>query len=87
MSYCEKTLRRRALNIGYEIHKGYVHYIYNGAVFKDNADNKQIGYSIMDLSTGLYIYGCYNNLFDNLWTLQDTEKFLKEQYKRHKLKW
>lgn len=87
MSYCERTLRRKALNIGYEIHKGYVHYIYNGTVFKNSAGKKQAGYSVMDLSTGFYIYGCYDSLFDNLWSLHDVENFLKKQYNHHKLNW
>ncbi len=87
MSYCERTLRRKALNINYEIHKGYVHYMDNGAVFKDESGNKQTGYSVTDLSTGFDVYGCYNNCFDNLWDLQDVESFLKEQYKHLELKW
>ena len=87
MSYCERTLRRKALNIGYEIHKGYVHYMYNRAVFKHESDNNQTGYSVTDLRTGIDVYGCYNNYFDNIWNLQDVENFLKEQYNRLELKW
>lgn len=87
MSYCEKTLRKKALNIGYQIHKGFVHYMYNGSILTDSNGNRQSGYSIEDLNIGLHLMDCNNGVFDNLWDLSDVENFLKQKYSSLGLKW
>ena len=85
MKYCEKTLRNRAHKIGYQISKGFQHFGEN--VFYDYFDKRHIGYMVKDMSTGCYVWGCYNSNLDYLWTLQDVENYLKKQYEAIGLKW
>ncbi len=73
--YSEKTLRRRANNIGYKIVKGFTRF-YNrqGAVA-----GHETGYSVIDLGCG-YMVGGHNDVYFNLWTLKDVEEFLQGEY-------
>jgi hypothetical protein len=81
----EKTLRRKAYNIGYRVEKGFQHYMYNGSVLTDSNGKRHTGYMIYDMSRGFYIKG-YDNLFDYLCTLKDVETFLRSEYKQSGLK-
>jgi hypothetical protein len=87
MTSKERFLRNRAKKAGYKIHKGFVHYMHNGSVFIDQYGNRESGYSVLDLTTGYYIWGCYNEALDNLWTIEDVENFLKTQYRAIGLDW
>jgi hypothetical protein len=83
----ESYLRKKAKKAGFEIHKGFVHYMHNGCVYTDQCGNRETGYSVTDLSTGFLVWGCYNNFYDNLWSLDDVETFLRNQYREYELEW
>lgn len=82
MIYCEKTLRYKAKRIGYALERGYRHYVgFNGEIVKDSHGKPIEGYDVFDLQTGLYVYPSYNDVFDHLFTLEDVESFLRNEYK------
>ena len=84
MQYSERTLRRRARNIGYIVRKGFVR-------------TKAIPSTVVDTVSGYTIYNTVNNsgatymiagdseLYYNLLTLEDVEQFLREEYKAREL--
>ncbi len=45
------------------------------------------GYSVQDLSTGLLVWGCYDQNFDNLWTIEDVEKLIKGVYEEAEIEY
>lgn len=73
--YSESTIRRKAKQLGYSIHKGFMHYLgsKNYPVWR-----REAGYNVTDDMTGQWVWGCYNELFDHLWSLDDVESFLEE---------
>lgn len=74
--FSEQTIYKKARAIGYHVHKGKVHYLSNNyPVYSD-----EVGYNVVDDSTGLTVWGCFNNVFDHQWTLEDVEDFLKKEY-------
>ena len=75
MCYSEKTLRRKAKNIGNRIEKGCLRMTIGNAVFNP----LQIGYSVYN-EDGYMVWGSYDNLFIHLWDLQDVEDYLRERY-------
>lgn len=76
MQYSEKTIYKKANEIGYSVHKGKVHFLNtNYPVFSDD-----VGYNVINNSLGIMVWGCYNNVLDHLWGLQDVEDFLKSEY-------
>ena len=81
--YSERTLRRRADAIGYRLEKGFVHQLVEGYPVWD----REVGYNIIDNEYNYMVYGCYNNVFDHLFTLEDVEDFLKTEYVEAGLKW
>ena len=83
----ERFLRKKAKNAGYILSKGFVHYLYNNSVYKDNLGNRITGYELIDTSTGFSVYGSYDNCFDHLWSLDDAETFLKNIYLNANLNW
>lgn len=87
MSSRERFLREKAKKAGYKIIKGFVHYLYNNSVYRNPDGKRVVGYSICDMSTGFYVWGCYDNNFDNLWNLCDVENFLRDQYSSAGLDW
>lgn len=78
--YSVNTLRKKALAVNLYIHKGYQHYMYNGTVCRDCNGKPYTGYSIIDLVTGFAVYGCNDAVYDNLFTLEEVEAFLKNRY-------
>lgn len=83
--FTESTLRRRAIAINYKVSKGFMHF---GDYVHHYPDGSRCtGYMVMDLTTGFYVYGCYDSNLDNLWQLVDVEEFLKEKYQELGLKW
>ncbi len=81
----ERTLRRRAKAINYSIHKGLQHW--GNSVLRDREGKGRIGYMVMNLETGFYVWGCYDSNLDFLWTLADVENFLKEKYQELGIAW
>ena len=81
--YSEKTLRKRAYKIGYQVIRGIYHF--RGAYY--TYGEKITGYMVKDCRSGLLEWGCYDTCFDFIWSLEDVEDFLKEQYEAMGLKW
>ncbi len=79
-----QTLRKKASEAGYSIHKGFQHYMYNGSVVVCNGE-RLTGYEVVDNTTGIAEPSCYSNVFDHLWQLEDVEEFLKNVYKENNL--
>ena len=76
MTYSEQTIYRKARDIGYSVNKGKVHFLSKEyPVFSDD-----IGYNVKKNSTGFNVWGCYNEVLDHLWNLEDVENFLKSEY-------
>lgn len=75
----EKRARRKACELGYKVHKGFQHYMYNNAVCRDINGNAYVGYMVEDMNTGFYVYDSYDNNYDHRWTLEDVENFLNEE--------
>ena len=65
--------------------KGFQHYLYNGAVVRDCNGAAYTGYIVEDLSTGFFVWGCYDANYDHLWTLEDVEEFIKGEYEKAKI--
>lgn len=87
MKYSERTIRKKASEIGYQVKKGLQHYLYNGCVFHDINGNVKTGYMVLNSQTGYYEWGSYDANFDFLWTLEDVEKFIENKYKSLKLEY
>ena len=80
--YSITTLRKKANAIGLGVEKGFVHYLSGGAIYHDHNGNRESGYEIMDYSTGFYVWGSYNSIFDHLFTIEDVEDYLREEYRK-----
>lgn len=76
MKYSESTLRRKAYKIGYRLEKGYIHFLtkaYPVAI-------RECGYNVIDIMSGFPIWECRNDVYDHLFSMDDVEQFLREQY-------
>ena len=74
----ENKLRKLADSKGYKLCKGYVGYMNQGwGLYHDENGNKEVGYSLIDLSANTFVWGCYNEIFYNLWNIDEVEEFLK----------
>lgn len=81
------TLRRKAKAIDLRIEKGFVHCLaYDGIVFRNMYGEREVGYSLIDLTTGYYVWPSYDNEFDHLFSLQDVEKNISDEYQERGLK-
>ena len=75
--YSESTIYKKAKRIGYSIQKGKVHYMHTSyPVFSD-----YVGYNVIDNHINCMVWGCYNEVFDHLWSLDDVENFLRDKYR------
>lgn len=74
--YSESTIRKKASKIGYSIHKGCIHFLSSNYPVYSN----DVGYNVVNDTTGFTVWGCYNNIFDHLWSLEDVEDFIKSEY-------
>ncbi len=83
--YSESTLRKRAYKIGYQVQKGFMHF--GKSVFYDQNGERSSGYMVKELQYGFYVWGGYDSNFDFLWSIEDVEDFLKEQYESLGLTW
>ena len=81
----KNLLYKKAIEAGYEIRKGFQHYLYNDSVVTDYHGNRQMGYNVTDLTTGFLVWGCYDNNFDHLWALEDVENFIRGVYESQEL--
>lgn len=77
-SYTLHTIRQKAYAINYKVEKGFVHY--HDMVDYDQFGERHSGFMVMDLETGFYVKGCYDENFDYLWELDDVISFLKGKY-------
>ena len=73
--YSLSTLRRKAHNIGYQIHKGYPVIIGAGA-----------GYMVVDEDTNFCVGGADCG-FGYEWNVETVEEFLRERYESCGLTW
>lgn len=85
--YSKKTIYKKALEVGYKVKKGFVHYVYNGAVFINSDGERETGYSVLNLRTNFSVSGCYNDCYDNLWSLEEVEEFIKAIYDSNNLEY
>ena len=77
-SYTLNTIRQKAYEINYKVEKGFVHY--RDTVYYDQSGERHSGFTVIDLATGFYEKGCYDENFDHLWGLDDVISFLKGKY-------
>ena len=80
----EKTLRRRAYNIGCSIRKGYTRC--GGNISLDCEGKKSTGYMITDLATNGILAG-FNSAYYYIWDLAEVENYLRENYEALGLAW
>ena len=87
--YSENTIRKKAKDAGYYVTKGFQHYLGNKnyPVWTYANGERVIGYNVEDLSLGCLVWGCYNNVIDHLWSLEDVDIFLREEYTRYGLEY
>lgn len=83
--YSEKTLRKRAYRIGYQVEKGYSRNLWE--LYRDKSGRAVKGYHIKSLYTGDVVIGMYQKEYDHSASLEDVEAFLEEQYESRGLKW
>lgn len=83
----ERKARRKAYELGYKVKKGFKHWMYNGAVFRNMNGEALTGYMVEDLSTGYYVWDSYDNNLDHQWTLENVEDFLKDICEKNGLKY
>lgn len=81
MKYTEKKLRAKCKAAGYRLEKGFQKYMYNDCV----VPGRVVGYMVYDMSTGIAEYGCYNEVYTHLWSLEDVENFLINIYHENNL--
>ncbi|SEL89645.1 hypothetical protein SAMN04487770_12026 [Butyrivibrio sp. ob235] len=74
--YSESTLRKKANAVGYSISKGFVHYLGNGYPIA----YREVGYNVIDNLNNINVWGCYNEVYDHLWSLEDVNDFIKSIY-------
>lgn len=78
--YSLATIRKKAINAGYRVDKGFQHYHYNGSVRTNWNGERFTGFNVWDLSTNTLVWDCYDSNYDHLWTLEDVEDFIKSEY-------
>ena len=85
--YTEKTLRKRAKEIGLRIEKGYEKTNEEKPVVQVDVNGKKVvGYTLYD-SEGNYVADSANDEYLNCWKLSDVEMYLKDEYKAQGLNW
>ena len=83
----EKRIRNKAREVGYSIHKGFVHCTSaQGCPVWHRVDgSRDIGYDVVDEATGYQVWGSYNQYFDHQWSLEQVEDFIRSVYEDHGL--
>lgn len=87
LKYSYETIRKKAREAGFKVNKGFQHYWRNGAVIRDYNGAAYTGYIVENLSTGMLVWGCYDEHYDHLWTLEDVEEFIKAEYEKAELEY
>lgn len=82
----ERKARKKGLEAGYKVSKGFQHY-HNGGIVTNWNGERFTGYDVRDLSTNCSVWDCYDANCDHLWTIEDVEEFLKGVYKKSGLKY
>ena len=80
MRYTEKTIRRKAQNLGYIVRRGYVRTKAVPSTVVDTVSGYTI-YNTVNNSGATYMIAGYSDLYFNLLTLDEVESFLEEAYK------
>ena len=76
--YSEKTIYKKALNIGYKIEKGLVREY--GEIYRDVTGRRFSGYNLLDAETGEPDHRSLYNGRDHMLSLEGIEDRLKEEY-------
>lgn len=84
MQYSEKTLRRRANNIGYVVKKGFVRTKAIPSIVVETVSGYTI-YNTVNNSGAIYMIYGDNDLYYNLLTLEEVEQFLRKEYEAREL--
>lgn len=84
--YSEATLRKKAYFAGYQLRKGFTHYLQWDTVYTNMWGERFTGYELWDLSTNTAVLGVDAN-FDYNATLEEVNEFLKDVYEKSSLKW
>lgn len=87
LKYSLKTIKKKAYEAGYKVSKGFQHYMCGGAVVRDCNGAAYTGYIVEDMTTGLLVWGCYDQYYDHLWTIEDVEEFIKGEYKKAEIEY
>lgn len=79
MLYSLSTLKRKASKAGYSFQKGYQRWNHEGwgYVTDDNGD-RIVGYQILDVCTGYFVYPSTNDLHDHALDLEEAVKLLQK---------
>lgn len=82
----ERKARKKAFNAGYQVKKGFTHWLSNNSVYTNMSGERFTGYEIWELSSDIAVLGVDSN-FDYNATLEEVESYLKTVYKEHGLKY
>ncbi len=82
--YNEKTIYKKAKDVGYEVSKGFVHY-HTGCIFRYQNGDREVGYNVIDTSNNSLVWGCYSQMFDHQWSLADVDDFIRSVYEANGL--
>ena len=78
----ERRIRKKAYAAGYQVRKGYTHWLQWGTVYTNWNGERFTGYEVWDLSLNQCVLGVDNNTDYNA-TLEEAEQFIKAVYKEH----
>ena len=82
--YNKKTIYKKARKAGYNVSKGFVHYLSGGIYTYANGD-RDVGYNVFDTANDTLVWGCYDTVCDHLWTLEDVDSFIRSVYEANGL--
>lgn len=80
----ERKVRRKAYAAGYQVCKGFTHWLQWNTVYINTAGERFTGYEVWDLSLNQVVLGVDNN-FDYSATLEEVEQFMKAVYEENGL--
>ena len=84
----EKTLRRRAIRLGYSVSKGYQRYLRKpNPICRDYNGEPITGYNVTDLRLNCLVWPCFDEARDHLFTLTDVVDFLREEDSEQLFTW
>lgn len=80
----ERKARKKAFNAGYQVKKGFTHWLSSNSVYTNMSGERFTGYEVWDLSNGMAVLGVDGN-FDYNATLEEVEDYLKTVYEENGL--